>query len=54
MKKRIFPNVDHLISEIISLADSSSPSVQEINIVAGYVHLCSILNAIVKNSNYQL
>lgn len=54
MKKRIFPNVDHLISEIISLADSSYPSVQEINIVAGYVHLCSILNAIVKNSDYQL
>jgi len=54
MKKHIFPNVDYLISEVISLADSSSPYFQGVNIVAEYEHLCSILNAIVKNSDYQL
>jgi hypothetical protein len=54
MKKHIFPNVGHLISEVISLADSSFPYFQEVNIVAEYEHLCSILNAIVKNSDYQL
>ncbi len=54
MKKYIFPSIPHMISQIISMMNLPSSRCQGINIVAGYALLCSILNDIVKNSDYQI